>query len=118
APATPRAPALEPFPCDTAPVPYSSLNLDSRLAEGLRDLSYTQTRPIQTAVIPLALAGRDLIACAETGTGKTAAFVVPTLQRLLTAGLKTCAASDKARPDAAHTGVAQDFSPAAAKSRV
>jgi len=50
----------------------------------LKDLSYTQTRPIQTAVIPLALAGRDLIACAETGTGKTAAFVVPTLQRLLT----------------------------------
>ena len=50
----------------------------------MKDLSYTQTRPIQTAVIPLALAGRDLIACAETGTGKTAAFVVPTLQRLLT----------------------------------
>jgi len=64
-------------------VPYASLNLDARLAEGLRDLAYTETRPIQTAVIPLALAGRDLIACAETGTGKTAAFVVPTLQRLL-----------------------------------
>jgi ATP-dependent RNA helicase RhlE len=64
-------------------VPYASLDLDPRLAEGLKDLSYTQTRPIQTAVIPLALAGRDLIACAETGTGKTAAFVVPTLQRLL-----------------------------------
>ena len=52
----------------------------------MRDLAYTETRPIQTAVIPLALAGRDLIACAETGTGKTAAFVVPMLQRLLTAG--------------------------------
>jgi ATP-dependent RNA helicase RhlE len=64
-------------------VPYASLNLDPRLAEGLKDLSYTHTRPIQTAVIPMALAGRDLIACAETGTGKTAAFVVPTLQRLL-----------------------------------
>jgi len=67
-------------------VPYASLNLDSRLVEGLKDLSYTQTRPIQTAVIPLALSGRDLIACAETGTGKTAAFVVPTLQRLLEKG--------------------------------
>jgi len=77
-------PALEPFACDTNPVPYATLNLDPRLAEGLKDLSYTQTRPIQTAVIPLALAGRDLIACAETGTGKTAAFVVPTLQRFLT----------------------------------
>ena len=93
-------------------MPYASLNLDPRLAEGLKDLSYTQTRPIQTAVIPLALAGRDLIACAETGTGKTAAFVVPTLQRLLTAGLKTCATTASA------TGVAQDFSPAPAKSRV
>jgi ATP-dependent RNA helicase RhlE len=71
--------------CDSQPVPYATLNLDSRLAEGLRDLGYTETRPIQTAVIPLALAGRDLMACAETGTGKTAAFVVPTLQRLLTA---------------------------------
>src|SRR6185369_5624211 len=38
--------------------------------------------------IPLALGGHDLIACAETGTGKTAAFVVPTLQRLLIADLK------------------------------
>ena len=97
-------------------MPYASLNLDPRLAEGLKDLSYTQTRPIQTAVIPLALAGRDLIACAETGTGKTAAFVVPTLQRLLTAGLKTCATTATGAPAA--TGVAQDFSPANAKSRV
>jgi ATP-dependent RNA helicase RhlE len=53
----------------------------------LRDLAYAETRPIQTAVIPLALAGRDLVACAETGTGKTAAFVVPTLQRLLEKGV-------------------------------
>jgi ATP-dependent RNA helicase RhlE len=54
-----------------------------RLLEGVRDLGWVDTRPIQTAVIPLALGGQDLIACAETGTGKTAAFVVPTLQRLL-----------------------------------
>jgi ATP-dependent RNA helicase RhlE len=78
-------------------VPYSSLHLDPRLLEGLKDLSYTQTRPIQTAVIPLALAGRDLIACAETGTGKTAAFVVPTLQWLLTAGTKENGAGAKSR---------------------
>jgi ATP-dependent RNA helicase RhlE len=77
-------PALEPTPCDTAPVPFTSLPLDKRLLEGIRDLGFVDTRPVQTAVIPLALAGHDLIACAETGTGKTAAFVVPTLQRLLT----------------------------------
>jgi len=64
-------------------VPFKSLGLDTRLLEGVRDLGWVDTRPIQTAVIPLALGGQDLIACAETGTGKTAAFVVPTLQRLL-----------------------------------
>ena len=77
---------LEPTPCDTTPVPFTTLNLDSRLLEGIRDLGFVDTRPIQTAVIPLALASHDLIACAETGTGKTAAFVVPTLQWLLTTG--------------------------------
>jgi ATP-dependent RNA helicase RhlE len=77
-------PALEPFPCDTTPVPFTSLSLDKRLLEGIRDLGFKDTRPVQTAVIPLALAGDDIIACAETGTGKTAAFVVPTLQWLLT----------------------------------
>jgi len=54
----------------------------------VRDLGFVETRPIQSAVIPLALANHDLIACAETGTGKTAAFVVPTLQRLLTDGAR------------------------------
>jgi ATP-dependent RNA helicase RhlE len=76
---------LEPTPCDTTPVPFTTLGLDPRLLEGIRDLGFVDTRPIQTAVIPLALASHDLIACAETGTGKTAAFVVPTLQWLLTA---------------------------------
>ena len=62
---------------------FKALPLDSRLLEGVRDLGFVETRPIQSAVIPLALAGGDLIACAETGTGKTCAFVVPILQRLL-----------------------------------
>jgi len=76
------------MPVDTTPVPFTSLNLDQRLLEGIRDLGFRDTRPIQTAVIPLALANHDLIACAETGTGKTAAFVVPTLQWLLTTGAR------------------------------
>ena len=86
---THQAPALEPTPCDTAPIAFSSLNLDPRLLEGVRDLGFSDTRAIQSAVIPLALAGNDLIACAETGSGKTCAFVLPTLQRLLAAGLQT-----------------------------
>jgi ATP-dependent RNA helicase RhlE len=85
-PVSTQPPALEPTLCDVLPVPYSSLPLDSRLQEGIRDLGFKETRPIQSAVIPLALGGADLIACAETGTGKTAAFVIPTLQRLLNAG--------------------------------
>jgi ATP-dependent RNA helicase RhlE len=80
----PQTPALEPTPCDTSPTSFASLNLDSQLLEGIRDLGFTHTRPVQAAVIPLALAGSDIITCAQTGTGKTVAFVVPTLQWLLT----------------------------------
>ena len=85
-------PALEPVACDATPVAFTSLNLDARLLEGIRDLGYVETRPVQSAVIPFALASADLIACAETGTGKTAAFVVPILQKLITANaaLKGC----------------------------
>jgi len=82
-PGTAPAVALEPTPCDLAPIPFTALGLDSRLLEGIRDLGFVETRPIQSAVIPLALSKQDVIGCAETGTGKTAAFVVPTLQRLL-----------------------------------
>jgi len=71
------------------PVPFASLGLDTRLLEGTRDLGWKDTRAIQTAVIPLALAHNDLIACAETGSGKTAAFVVPMLQWLLSHGADT-----------------------------
>ena len=83
-PASSQSPALEPTPCDTEPVSFASLNLDPRLLEGIRDLGFSDTRPVQSAVIPLALAGHDLIACAQTGTGKTVAFVVPMVQWLLT----------------------------------
>jgi len=66
------------------PVPFASLHFDKRLAAGLADLGFEGTRPVQGAVIPLALAGHDVVACAETGTGKTLAFAAPILQRLLT----------------------------------
>jgi ATP-dependent RNA helicase RhlE len=65
--------------------------------EGIRDFGFKETRPIQAAVIPLALAAQDLIACAETGTGKTAAFVVPMLQWLLNVG-SASALGASARP--------------------
>ena len=53
------------------------MGLDQRLMAGCADMGYAETRPVQTAVIPLALDGRDVVACAETGTGKTLGFVVP-----------------------------------------
>jgi ATP-dependent RNA helicase RhlE len=59
------------------------LSLDARLLSGIRDLGWKETRSVQSGVIPLALAGGDVIGCAETGTGKTAAFLVPILQRFL-----------------------------------
>ena len=97
------------------PVPFTSLGLDTRLLEGVRDLGFSETRPIQSAVIPLALAGHDLIACAETGTGKTAAFVVPTLQLLLSAAPKSAGTNEP--PAAEEPGVAKDAAPGR-KSRV
>ena len=71
---------------DPAPIPFASLNLDERLLSGIKDLGWTDTRAIQSGVIPYALQGSDVIACAETGTGKTAAFLVPILQRFLGEG--------------------------------
>jgi ATP-dependent RNA helicase RhlE len=73
----------EPAPFDPSPIPFDQLSLDQRLISGIRDLGWTETRPIQSGVIPYAVAGRDVIACAETGTGKTAAFLVPILQRFV-----------------------------------
>ena len=79
----PTALAYDPQLFDPAPIPFEKLSLDTRLLSGIRDLGWSDTRPVQSGVIPLALAGGDVIACAETGTGKTAAFLVPILQRFL-----------------------------------
>ena len=68
---------------DPAPVPFATLISEPALLEALEQRGFRETRPVQSAVLPYALAGRDLIGCAETGTGKTAAFVLPILSRLL-----------------------------------
>jgi ATP-dependent RNA helicase RhlE len=64
-------------------VSFQEFNLDSRLMTRIRRAGYTEPTPIQNSAIPPALAGHDLIGTAQTGTGKTAAFVLPILQRLL-----------------------------------
>ncbi len=68
---------------DHAPLAFEDLGLDPSLLMGVRDRGFTKTTAIQTAVLPIVHSGRDLIATAETGTGKTAAFVLPILDRLL-----------------------------------
>ena len=57
--------------------------LDPRLRPGIADRGFVRTTPIQSAVFPLVLDGADVIACAQTGTGKTAAFLLPIMTRLL-----------------------------------
>jgi ATP-dependent RNA helicase RhlE len=61
---------------------FTSLGLGPKLLQSITDAGYTTPTPIQTAAIPHVLGGRDLIGIAQTGTGKTAAFVLPILERL------------------------------------
>src|SRR5438477_11332423 len=61
---------------------FQAFGLIAPLTEAVADMGFTRPTPIQAEAIPVALAGRDLIGCASTGTGKTAAFVLPILERL------------------------------------
>ena len=70
---------------DPEPVLFNSLGLEPSLLEGIAIRGFEKTTPIQSAVIPIALAGHDVIGCADTGTGKTVAFVLPILHRILKA---------------------------------
>lgn len=62
---------------------FTSLNLSDPLLRSLNEEGYTHPTPIQEKAIPAALQGRDILGCAQTGTGKTAAFTVPILELLL-----------------------------------
>jgi ATP-dependent RNA helicase RhlE len=64
-------------------LPFSKFHLDRNLHLGLKDLGFIRPTPIQNDAIPPALEGRDVLACASTGSGKTAAFLLPILNRLL-----------------------------------
>ena len=60
-------------------MPFSKLGLCNPIVQAIEELGYTTPTPIQKQAIPIIISGKDLIACAQTGTGKTAAFVLPLL---------------------------------------
>jgi ATP-dependent RNA helicase RhlE len=64
-------------------MPFSALKLHQNLLKGLKDLGFARPTPIQADAIPPALAGQDVMACAMTGSGKTAAFLLPILHKLI-----------------------------------
>lgn len=71
-------------------MPFATLGLEKPLVRGVTSMGYGDPTPIQLRAIPVVLEGRDLIASAQTGTGKTAAFGLPILQKLATPGKCRC----------------------------
>ena len=63
---------------------FEELNLNRRVLDGVKAAGYTNPTPIQEQAIPVALQGRDVLGLAQTGTGKTAGFMLPILERLIT----------------------------------
>lgn len=61
---------------------FHDFNFNEHLSDGLNSMGYITPTPIQSMAIPLILQGKDLIACAQTGTGKTAAFLLPVLEQI------------------------------------
>jgi ATP-dependent RNA helicase RhlE len=67
----------------TIDISFADLGLTAPMLKALRDAGYERPTPIQAQAVPFALKGRDIIGLAQTGTGKTAAFVIPIIERLL-----------------------------------
>src|SRR6202012_1254323 len=61
---------------------FSTFNLDSKINQLLQEIGYETPTPVQQQAIPIILEGRDVLASAQTGTGKTAAFMLPALHKL------------------------------------
>src|SRR5687768_9206454 len=64
-------------------MPFTQLKLNPALVKAIKELGFVRPTPIQSEAIPPALEGKDVIACAQTGSGKTAAFLLPIINRLI-----------------------------------
>jgi ATP-dependent RNA helicase RhlE len=82
-PGTERHGAATTPPAERRLVTFESFRLHPELLKGIHDLGFIRPTPIQAQAIPAILSGRDVVGCAQTGTGKTAAFVLPILHKLL-----------------------------------
>ena len=65
---------------------FDELDLEDEVLDGLEDMNFHEMTPVQEHTIPVILSGRDIIGCAQTGTGKTAAYTLPLLNKLLLEG--------------------------------
>ena len=81
-PTSPNGRAERPASSSAPSVSFQSLPLSSAMLANLQQMGYATMTPIQASSLPLSLAGHDLIAQAKTGSGKTAAFLLPMFQRL------------------------------------
>ena len=78
-----EAPTLAQAEASTSEITFDDLGLSEAMLASLAAAGYTQPTPIQSQAVPLALKGRDLMGLAQTGTGKTAAFTIPIIERLM-----------------------------------
>jgi ATP-dependent RNA helicase RhlE len=78
--------AATPAPARKSDKSFADLGLADEIVRAVHEQGYTAPTPIQEKAVPYVLAGRDLLGCAQTGTGKTAAFAMPMLQRLTREG--------------------------------
>src|SRR6478736_137877 len=70
-------------------MPFTKFGLHPDLLKGIHEMGFSRPTPIQSDSIPPAMEGRDLLACAMTGSGKTAAFLLPIMHRLMTKPRRT-----------------------------
>src|SRR6185295_18266099 len=78
-----QAPSLQAFAPIMEGMPFTALKLHPSLVKSTKELGFPRPTPIQAEAIPPALLGRDVLACAQTGSGKTAAFILPIVHNLM-----------------------------------